>query len=649
MRYLTTTTCSCVSMWMSEARRWIALKSTESTSLMIGLASAVMRSIERTSWPSSSSRTTCILNSSVASSSTRCVDSDFWRMSWRAALDPTLTLRRFLRSPSSSSRFTTSARSAMTTARDPFSAFSGTNSKRSIHSSGIDRKSSASIRNVQRATYGSSRRSASWRARVSSEAASRNRGIAASGEEARVVLMRIRFYGPSGLDVGEDREHGKVDRQEDHRDDTSHDDEDDRLDEGHDALEPLFDRLVVEIRHVREHLLERTRRLADLDHLYRERRDDAGLLEASPQLGALAHARNHGGDGARDAPVRDGPRRDVERGHERRSGSDERRERAGELRERELLEDRPDERKAQEEAVPGDAPRVARLPAGENDAPHGERRRHDENVRVQEVGRPDHHPRDEGQPARLEAREELPELRDDVRHQDADEPDGQGDEDRRIDEGPRHLAPDPAEDLLVGEIAAQHLFDLARALTGLERGRVEPREDVAVREEGVREGDARDELAADVLQDRLEARILLALEEDVEAVHDGEAGLQERGELLVEDEELPRFHRAAAARHEPRQDAGHRARAAGRARGELAAGELHGEEPRAEARDLGLQRTLVGRFDRARDDRTVTHPDAADVGRHQFGKIPGPGWRKFAKMTTKSLSAADSSRPTPRM
>src|SRR5512143_1053679 len=644
-----TTTCSCVSMWMSDARRWIALKSTESTSLMIGLASAVIRSIERTSWPSSSSRTTCIRNSSVASSSTRCVDSDFWRMSWRAARDPTRTRSLFLRSPSSSSRFTTSVGSAMTTASEPFSAFSGTNSKRSIHSRGIDRKSSASIRNVQRSTYGSPSRSASWRARVSSEAASRNRGIAASGEGALVVLMRIRFYGASAPDVGKDREHREVDRQEDHRDDASHDDEDDGLDEGHDALEAGFDRLVVEVRDVREHLLERARRLPDLDHLDGERREDARLLEAAPQLGTLAHAGDHRGDGPRHPPVRDRPGRDLERGHERRSRADKRRERAGELRECELLEDRPDERKAQEESVPGDAPRVARLPAGEHDAPHGDRPRDDEEVRVQEVGRPDHQPRDEGQLARLEAREELPELRDDVRHEDRDEPDGQGDENRRIDERSRHLAPDPAEDLLVGEVAAQHLLDLARALAGLERGRVEPRKDVAVGEEGVREGDSGDELVADVLQDRLEARVLLALEEDLETVHDREPGLEERDELLVEDEELTRLDGAAAARHEPREDARQGRRAAGRAGNAGVAGDLHGEEPRPEARDLGPERALVGRVDGARDDCAIAHPDAADVRGHQFRKIPGPGWRQFAKMTTNSLSAADSSRPTPRM
>ena len=189
MRYLMTTTWSCVSMWMSDARRWIASKRIESTSLMIGLASAVIRSIERTSSPSSSSRTSWIRNSSVASSSTRCVDSDFWRMSWSAAREPTFTFRRAFRRDSSSSRFTTSEGSAITTESVPLSRSSGTNSNLSIHSSGIDRKTSASIRNVQRSTYGRPRRSASCRARVSSEAASRKRGIAVSDESARALLI----------------------------------------------------------------------------------------------------------------------------------------------------------------------------------------------------------------------------------------------------------------------------------------------------------------------------------------------------------------------------------------------------------------------------------------------------------------------------
>ena len=108
MRYLMITSFSRVSMWMSEARRWMALNIVESTSLMIGEVSAVMRSIERTSSPSSSSWTSWMRKSSDASSSTRWALSDFCRISSIAERTPTLTSTGWPSSSSSSSIFTTS-------------------------------------------------------------------------------------------------------------------------------------------------------------------------------------------------------------------------------------------------------------------------------------------------------------------------------------------------------------------------------------------------------------------------------------------------------------------------------------------------------------------------------------------------------------
>ncbi len=70
-----------VSMWMSLARRWMALKIVESTSLMIGLMSEVILSIDSTSSPSASSCTSWMRKSSVASSSTRWALSDLRRIS----------------------------------------------------------------------------------------------------------------------------------------------------------------------------------------------------------------------------------------------------------------------------------------------------------------------------------------------------------------------------------------------------------------------------------------------------------------------------------------------------------------------------------------------------------------------------------------
>ena len=112
MRYLMMTTFSCVSMWMSEARRWIALKTIESTSLMIGEASWVIRSIVSVSSPSSSSETSCMRKSSVASSRTRWEDSLFCRMSSIAPRLPTLTRSGRPSRSSSSSSLTTSVGSA---------------------------------------------------------------------------------------------------------------------------------------------------------------------------------------------------------------------------------------------------------------------------------------------------------------------------------------------------------------------------------------------------------------------------------------------------------------------------------------------------------------------------------------------------------
>ena len=79
-------------MWMSLARRWIAVNTVESTSRMTGLVSLVRRSTVRFSSPDSSSLTTFSWKPSVASSSTRCELSLFLRIDWIADGAPTVTL-----------------------------------------------------------------------------------------------------------------------------------------------------------------------------------------------------------------------------------------------------------------------------------------------------------------------------------------------------------------------------------------------------------------------------------------------------------------------------------------------------------------------------------------------------------------------------
>jgi hypothetical protein len=77
--------------------------------------------------PSSSSPTSVRRKPSVASSSTRWVDSDFCSLSRMAAGEATFTFSGAPRSSSSSSSLSTSVGSPTTTAMCPFSRFSGRN------------------------------------------------------------------------------------------------------------------------------------------------------------------------------------------------------------------------------------------------------------------------------------------------------------------------------------------------------------------------------------------------------------------------------------------------------------------------------------------------------------------------------------------
>src|SRR5262245_44652236 len=242
---------------------------------MIGDASCVIRSIVRVSSPSSSSDTSCIRNSSVASSRTRCEDSLFCRMSEMAARLPTLSLSGRPARSSSSSSLTTSVGSAQMIVSAFSVRRSGTKTKRSIHSTGIERKRSASTRNDARSTNCRPSRSASARA-WDSPSAPETSGPAA--------IFAVAMSSPLSVHLRHQAEDRQVHGEKDRHDDASHDDQDDRLDERDHPRETRVDLLVVELRDGCQHLLEGARRLADFDHFDRQVREEPGLLEGPPEL-----------------------------------------------------------------------------------------------------------------------------------------------------------------------------------------------------------------------------------------------------------------------------------------------------------------------------------------------------------------------------
>ena len=121
IRYLITTSLSRVSMWMSEARRFSASNTVESTSLMIGDWSAWILSIDSTSSPLSSSRRIWILNDSDACSSTRCVPWPRLSASWIAEGVPTAGCTGLCSTRLSSSTTLMSVGSAITSTSRPLS------------------------------------------------------------------------------------------------------------------------------------------------------------------------------------------------------------------------------------------------------------------------------------------------------------------------------------------------------------------------------------------------------------------------------------------------------------------------------------------------------------------------------------------------
>src|SRR5678816_1983635 len=162
---------------------------------------------------------------------------------------PTLSLSGRPASSSSSSSLTTSVGSAQMIVSALSVRFSGTKTKRNIHSTGIERKRSASTRNDARSTNARPSRSASARA-CASPSAPETRGPA---------IFAVAICSPLSLHLRHQPEDRQIHGEEDRDDDASHHDENDRFDEGDDPREPRVDLFVVELGDRGEHLLERSR------------------------------------------------------------------------------------------------------------------------------------------------------------------------------------------------------------------------------------------------------------------------------------------------------------------------------------------------------------------------------------------------------
>ena len=174
-----------------------------------------------------------------------------------------------------------------------------------------------------------------------------------------------------------------------------------------------------------------------------------------------------------------------------------------------------------------------------DDRNHGRADDHEE-LLTHEVRDPENRARRERQLG-AEALVEIREGRHHLQHDDRDEHQRERDQDRRVHQRRHGLALHVRDDLRVLDVPPKHAVQAAAAFAGQQRRRVDARKQIGVRGEGVRQRRPRPHALVHIVEHTAEDRRL----------DERHARLEQRGQLLVEHEELAR--RDAAALWQPQR------------------------------------------------------------------------------------------------
>ena len=134
------------------------------------------------------------------------------------------------------------------------------------------------------------------------------------------------------------------------------------------------------------------------------------------------------------------------------------------------------------------------------------------------------------------------ELRHDPQHDDRYDGERQDHQDGRIDQRRDRLALHRGDDLHVRHVAANDLLEIAALLARQQRRRVDTGKERAVRLERLRQRAPRPHPLVDIVQHRLEQRVRDPAAQNVQRLDERHARLEQRRELLIEDEEFPGGH-----------------------------------------------------------------------------------------------------------
>ena len=305
----------------------------------------------------------------------------------------------------------------------------------------------------------------------------------------------------------------------------------------HEPSQRRLDLLVVEVGDAVEHFAQRAGRLAHLDHPDHHGRKDPPVVHRGRQRAALPDFSRNDVELARHVAVADGSAGDLERVDERDTAPQQRRQRPGQLRRRKpggyaagagQAQQQPIERQRSAGTPPPDPGR----------RPRGGKQRQQRRPRgARDIGSGNDRPRRQGQ-LRAETVVEIGERRHDLQHDDRHDDQRQRKQHRRIDQGRQRLAAHRREQPGVVDVAPNDRLEAAALLSGRQRGDVDTGQRRPLCRKRGRQRVAAPYALVDIVERRPERRVVDTPPQNVERFDQRQAGLEQRRQLLIEENEL---------------------------------------------------------------------------------------------------------------
>src|SRR5580692_9207298 len=332
-------------------------------------------------------------------------------------------------------------------------------------------------------------------------------------------------------------------------DDHAQNDDHDGLHGGQQVFHGRVHFILVEVRDFLKHRVHGSGLFADTDHLGDHAGKYAGVLQRVDQRAAGFDGFARLSDGALDDGVTRGARGDVQTFENGHTAGDQGAKGSGKARDGDLSHQRTDQRNLQNHGVNRHAALRRAVPGFQGEYGTDEERGDDQTVdAADEIAQHDHDARGQRQ-VDTQAVEELGENRNDLPQQQNDDAAGNAQDGGRVDHGGLHgaLELDVLFDV-AGEALENRVQNTAR-LAGFDHVVVEGVEDLLELFHGGGQSGAAFDRSAHAIENLLEGDVLLLSSENLQALDEGQSGVNHHRELAREDGQLLGVHPAAEGRN----------------------------------------------------------------------------------------------------